>query len=395
MKIVILKRKKRYTIKEIYILFFSVYVFLSGFVFVEPSPAELWFLLFIPFFLLTTRFRLTYLAISLLLFFPLFISFSFGYSLFGFINPRFFVIDLYLFALFLFLISYDLSTKEYEILIDKTVSAWVIAGLINVLFGFFIFSTGKTTVLGKRFVVAGLEYVGFFKDPNVLGPFLIVPSLYLIEDLYKKTRKIFKNVILLAFFGVGILLTFSRAAWLNYLVGVFITVAMYEAKNKKIYHLKTLIILLFLLAGILSIFSLNLQVLNFDFKDFLYAKLGLQSYDKDRFEAQAASIEMVKMNVFSGIGPGNYEKITNNYSAHSTYLRYLGERGLLGLTTFLIFLLYIFKKTISSKQHVFLLASLVGTIVNSLFIDSLHWRHLWILFVLIVLNKKEDGTYRP
>jgi len=45
MKINILKFKTKYSIKDLFLIFILGYVFLSGFVFIEPSPAELLFII--------------------------------------------------------------------------------------------------------------------------------------------------------------------------------------------------------------------------------------------------------------------------------------------------------------------------------------------------------------
>ncbi|WP_461768321.1 hypothetical protein, partial [Pseudothermotoga sp.] len=44
--------KRISTSDKIHMIFLVVYVFLSGFVFVEPSPAEIWFLVSVPFLLI-------------------------------------------------------------------------------------------------------------------------------------------------------------------------------------------------------------------------------------------------------------------------------------------------------------------------------------------------------
>lgn len=149
------------------------------------------------------------------------------------------------------------------------------------------------------------------------------------------------------------------------------------------------LIFIFLLAS-------DVTILNYNIKDVFISRLGLQSYDKDRFGAQEAAIDMLKINLvvfFLGIGPGNYEKVTNNYSAHSLFMRTLGERGVAGsllLILIIIVSLYIlFKK---SKDFKFLFASMVGLIINSFFIDTWHWRSFWILLAIILsLNTAEKS----
>ena len=55
---------------------------------------------------------------------------------------------------------------------------------------------------------------GTFKDPNVLGAFLILPALFSLQSVVSdKFGKAFRNVIAFGIMSLAILLAFSRAAW--------------------------------------------------------------------------------------------------------------------------------------------------------------------------------------
>jgi len=55
---------------------------------------------------------------------------------------------------------------------------------------------------------------GTFKDPNVLGAFLVFPTLLALQPIiFGKFRDAMKGVVLLGLFVPAILLSFSRAAW--------------------------------------------------------------------------------------------------------------------------------------------------------------------------------------
>ncbi|KLO21178.1 O-antigen ligase family protein [Marinitoga sp. 1155] len=389
MKIPHLTLKMQYTPKEIYKNFLLGYIFLSGFVFIEPSPAELWFIVFLPFFLYYSKLNIEHLKLSLLLFIPLIISLISGYYLFGFLNIKFFGIDLYLFLLFLFLSSYKFQENDYDILLKKAMNIWIYSGLINIIIGLFAYVTGRNEILGTKVIRFGIRLVGFFKDPNVLGPFLIIPALYLFEEYYKSKKEWLNKIPILFFLSLGIFLSFSRAAWLNYFMGIFFIILLYAIKNKALYNWKTLLVLFVLIIIIFSLFMINIEIMGISFNSFFKSRLGIKSYDMDRFKSQAASIEMLKMNFLSGIGPGNYENITN-YSAHNTFLRYLGERGILGIVTLFIFLLYLLLQAYKNKSYIFLLSSFIGLMINSYFVDTLHWRHMWILFSIILWQKDDN-----
>src|ERR1700737_3503729 len=55
---------------------------------------------------------------------------------------------------------------------------------------------------------------GTFKDPNVLGAFLILPALFVLQSAVSDGfRKSFRSAIALGIMALAILLAFSRSAW--------------------------------------------------------------------------------------------------------------------------------------------------------------------------------------
>ena len=55
---------------------------------------------------------------------------------------------------------------------------------------------------------------GTFKDPNVLGAYLILPALFALQSVVSdQFGKSFRNTIAFAIMSLAILLAFSRAAW--------------------------------------------------------------------------------------------------------------------------------------------------------------------------------------
>src|ERR1044072_1638371 len=55
---------------------------------------------------------------------------------------------------------------------------------------------------------------GSFKDPNVLGAFLILPALFSLQSVVSdRLGKSLRNMIAFGIMSLAILLAFSRAAW--------------------------------------------------------------------------------------------------------------------------------------------------------------------------------------
>ena len=130
--------------------------------------------------------------------------------------------------------------------------------------------------------------------------------------------------------------------------------------------------------------------------NFLEQRASIQSYDASRFGAQSESIHWAEQYPF-GVGPGQFEKYAG-ISVHSTYARALAEEGLPGLLLILAVMLATFgwagRNAIAGRGtygigSAALLGAWCGILVNSIFVDTLHWRHLWAVAALIWA-----GTYR-
>ena len=92
-----------------------------------------------------------------------------------------------------------------------------------------------------------------------------------------------------------------------------------------------------------------------------------------------------------GIGPGQFERVSE-ISAHSTYVRAIAEEGLLGVLVILALMLltlgFAARNAIVGQDtygigSAALLGAWCGILANSFFVDTLHWRHLWLVAALI------------
>jgi O-antigen ligase len=88
-------------------------------------------------------------------------------------------------------------------------------------------------------------------------------------------------------------------------------------------------------------------------------------------------------------------------SAHSTYVRALAEEGVLGFVV-LVALLYgtlllALRNAVKGWDtqgfsSTALLAAWCGILANSVFVDTLHWRHLWLVAGLIWAAKARQTS---
>ena len=236
---------------------------------------------------------------------------------------------------------------------------------------------------------------GLFHDPNIFGPFMVMLALLVLEELLQPRllhiRRVYKFALLIAL-GSGVLFSYSRAAWLNAAVGVFAMLIVFALRHGG--GRKTMAILVTLLAALaaLAIFvSLSGSA------TFLSDRARVQTYDTSRFGAQESGLRLVAAYPF-GVGPGQFESYVT-ISAHSTYVRALAEQGVLGLVTILALILTtlvfagwnaVLGRDSYGIGSAALLGAWCGLVANSAFVDTLHWRHLWIVAGLIWA-----GTMRP
>jgi len=238
---------------------------------------------------------------------------------------------------------------------------------------------------------------GLFKDANVYGPFLVPAALILAQEaLSPRLLRLRRPLQLFCFVALaaGVLFSYSRAAWINLGVGVIIltaAIALRRGGSRRAFALMIVVVLG--VAGTAYAVFVSGSV------GFLEERAQLQSYDADRFGAQRAGIEFAETRPL-GIGPGQFE-VLQPLSSHSTYVRALAEQGVLGLATLgaLMFgtLLLALRNTVLGRDTYGigsgpLLAAWCGLLANSLVIDTIHWRHLFLLAGLIWAGTHASGV---
>jgi O-antigen ligase len=241
---------------------------------------------------------------------------------------------------------------------------------------------------GRELMVFEDRVQALFKDPNVFGPFLVPAVLILVEETL--TPRIFGfgrllKGLILVLLTLGLIFSASRGAWVNLAVGLgvlLVVMALRRGGGRKV----LLALALMLVAGVLAAAAVSVSGSG----DFLSERARVQSYDADRFGAQAAGLAPAQRYPF-GVGPGQFELVAP-ISAHSTYVRVFAEQGLLGILVFLALSLFTLGAALANAAagrdtygigSAALLAAWCGLLVNGFVIDTLHWRHLWVVAALV------------
>jgi O-antigen ligase len=229
---------------------------------------------------------------------------------------------------------------------------------------------------------------GLFKDPNVYGPFLVVAAVLLLMEVLEprllRVRASLKLVMLGALF-VGVFTAYSRAGWLNMVVALAVLLIVLPLRRGGLRRALAL-----LLSALIAVGAVGAVVAITGSGSFVEERARYQTYDNERFGAQERGLELAEGNPI-GIGPGQFE-VRAPISAHSTYIRVLAEQGIAGFFAIVALMfgtLVLALRNVALGRGTFgitsvaLLACWCGILANSLFVDTLHWRHLWIVAGLI------------
>ncbi len=247
-----------------------------------------------------------------------------------------------------------------------------------------------------------------FKDPNVFGPYLILPSFILARRLMTGpilTRP--GTVAMLLVLVLGVFLSFSRAAWGMLAVGLPVLAAVVSANfptNRQRLRLAGIVIGGLLALGVLIAIAASIPAV----QEILVQRAKLvQDYDgKDgaelgRFARHWAGF-MLATEKPLGIGPWEFDRLYIE-ATHNTYLKALMEYGWLGFVSYVALVVFTLKRALPLLWQPrpwqgfaqCLVVSLTMHMVVGWIIDTDHWRHFYLTIGLIWgLAAAEDAHRR-
>lgn len=233
---------------------------------------------------------------------------------------------------------------------------------------------------------------GTFQDPNVFGPFLVLPAAFLFHDILNRPlSKNLASIALALLLCFAIFLSFSRAAWglvAFTALGLYAVTFVNERTPARRARLVGLALLGAFLLILLLAAALSSDTIAAMFEE--RAKL-VQTYDGSRlgrFARHAIGFQMV-MERPLGLGPLEFR----NYfpeDEHNSYLKAFTSYGWLGGISYLTLvgwtlwrlfpLMFQPRPWISFSQCVFIV--LFGHAIIAMVIDTDHWRHMYLLIGL-------------
>ncbi len=371
----------------------AIWIFAGGFVFMEPSPYEVMFLLVLPVALMTRVgvYRHTLKLFMLLVAFvpfALIAVFQVKYSE---------VSDALIYTLvtvFLMLTSYFVANYVADAPFERTrviMRGYLAAGLLTAALGILAY---LGLMPGRDLFLLYGRAKATFQDPNVFGPFLMLPAMFVLQRvlLGSQFRAVW-GAVLFGILFVGVFVTFSRAAWGYILISAVITFFLnfvLEADGRQkvrmlILALSGTVLMVISLAGLLSIPAVaDLFATRASFE---------QSYDTGdtgRFGRQGYAFELALENPL-GLGPREFNKLRITEQPHNTYVNVLHAYGWGGgLVYWALVLMTLWRglKALGVKSPnrlliIPLIATYIPLVAESVIIDTDHWRHYFLIVGMI------------
>jgi O-antigen ligase len=234
---------------------------------------------------------------------------------------------------------------------------------------------------------------GAFKDPNVFGPFLVLPAIFMLQKILagRSAAMPFYAAILI-YLTAGIFLSFSRGAWgLFGLCAILLTGALYLQSSSNLFRLRIIMmgVMAFALLAIALVVALQLPGVADIFSE--RAQLA-QSYDTSRlgrFARFAIGFQMAMEHPL-GIGPLEFGQMLGE-DTHDIWLKALLDYSWLGFAAYLTLIVWTvaggFRILFRNRPwQPFLLAAYVvfiGHVLLGTVIDTNHWRHFYLLLGMI------------
>ena len=235
---------------------------------------------------------------------------------------------------------------------------------------------------------------GTFKDPNVFGPFLVAPLLFVFHRMLNSG---FLKVVALSgialILSLAVLLSFSRGAWVN--LAVAVTIFGYFAFVTAPTNWQRVKLIGVAIAGLIALTIVVVAALQFDTIGNLFTQRATltQSYDEGpegRFGGQEKARRLILEHPF-GLGAQQFAPNFHSEEAHNVYLSMFLNAGWLGGLIFAVMVLltciygfrHSFRRTATQPLFLIAYACFVAHAAEGLLIDLDHWRHFQVLMALV------------
>jgi hypothetical protein len=356
-------------------------------VFIEPSPYELVTLCAATLFLATgLRLRLVFMPLLVLL-----VALNVGYSigaipLFDQSDVLSWIMTSWYMAITVIFFAMVMS-EDTEARLDMLRRGLLVGALVASLAaiaGYFNLVPG-----GHDLLTLYERARGTFKDPNVLGAFLILPALFMVQNVVTaRFGKALRSAIALGIMALAILLAFSRAAWGGLILTSAFMLALMVLTSYSIAE-RSRIVMTTVIAALATVLLIAV-LLSFDgIADMFRQRASFdQSYDEGRFGRFGRHILGADMalDLPFGIGPLQFHRYFPE-DTHNSYLNAFMSGGwvsgivytALVLLTAAIGFRHVFVRVPWQRAYFAIFSAYLGTAGEAFVIDTDHWRHFWMM----------------
>jgi hypothetical protein len=371
----------------------ALWVFSGAVVITEPSPYELSFAVVLLVSLFTANFAFQRRTLGLLVLWICFIPFA----LIGAFQARhtpltdallFQIVTIFLFFTTYWIANYIAQAPQQRMRV--VMFGYTAAAVFSAILG----------TLGYLGLIPGEELLtlygrakALFKDPNVFGPFLILPAMYALQRvLLGKPNRAFWASLVVMIIAIGVFASFSRAAWGHFamsaaMVYVMCFVFVAHAREKVrmlVLGLVGALALVVMIGGMLSIPSVQRL---FD------TRATSQNYDEGetgRFGRQGYAFELALDNPL-GIGPMEFRNLRIREEPHNSYINAMHVYGWGGGLAFILLIgttlwrgaSFVLRPSPNRLLLIPLISVFVPLSIEAAIIDLDHWRHFFLVAGLI------------
>ncbi|RWI12340.1 O-antigen ligase family protein [Mesorhizobium sp.] len=380
-------------------------VFLSGFVIAEPAPYDLYMvgliIVWCLFGLRISRATAPLLVLLVVMNIGGMISMTQMSDIAG--TPLYLSVSLFLaFTAVFFASVTSVQPNLYRVIFLAYVMSAVLTSLLGIAGYFHAFPGAEIFTKYDR-------ATGAFQDPNVFGPFLVLPGVYLLYLLLTgPLSRMSLLAVPLLIITAGIFFSFSRGAWGMFGVSaILLTGALFLQSASGMFRLRVVVMTIaaisLLVIAVLVI--LQLPGVSEMFSSRAQLEQGYDTARLGRFARYTIGFQMALEHPL-GIGPLVFGTIFGE-DTHDIWLKMLMDYGWLGFVSFLTLTCW----TISAAFRILLrdrpwqpyllcaYVAFIGNIALGTFIDIDHWRHVYLLLGLIwgaiALEYRHQRQLRP
>lgn len=233
---------------------------------------------------------------------------------------------------------------------------------------------------------------GMFKDPNVFGPFLVLPAMFVLRDLFFQRKGRLLNGAVLLLLLVGVFVSFSRAAWGHFAVSAMLVFGLCFwlealARDKVrmlILALVGALVVLVTFAGLLSIPAVGSL-----FEQRASAAQDYDTGETGRFGRQGYAFALALEHPW-GLGPTEFGHLRIREQPHNTYVTVIQAYGWGGGLCYYLLVLLTLQRGLGGLRDpgkrallIPVIAVYVPLVIQSGLIDTDHWRHYFLVVGLV------------